>query len=91
MVAKSNFIAVGSFLLFLLAGQACMLFGDGTGACVSDAVEYSFGLRVYCYSDFDKKECDSHNRNQVNGADWSFHEGQTCGDRDLDEGSNPWP
>lgn len=71
--------------------QSCSLFGDKTGVCVSDAVSYTYGLRVYCYSDFDKSECAEYDDSEVNGAAWFFHSGQTCADRDLEEGSNPWP
>ncbi|MEL6345902.1 MAG: hypothetical protein AAFV53_22515 [Myxococcota bacterium] len=63
----------------------------GVGVCQSTAVEFEFGLRVYCYSDYDRAECDANQTDQVNGADWEFHSGQTCDERGLDEGSNPWP
>ena len=91
MFDKRRRAAVGSLALLLLTAPACELGGDGSGACVSDAVEFSFGLRVYCYSDWDQDDCASYNRQQVNGAEWSFYEGQSCEDRDLEEGSNPWP
>ncbi|MDH5548023.1 MAG: hypothetical protein OEZ43_20795 [Gammaproteobacteria bacterium] len=64
---------------------------SGVGACQSEPVEYSFGLRVYCYSGWDKAECEANNSQQVNGAKWYFHSGQSCEDRGLSEGSNPWP
>lgn len=85
---KRNLPATLTALFALLTGYAC---GGGTGVCVSDAVEYTFGLRVYCYSDYTSDECAEYNNMQVNGANWSYHGGQTCADRDLDEGSNPWP
>lgn len=84
------FVAASCILLVMAAGS-CNLFGEKTGVCVSDAVTYSYGQRVYCYSDFTEGECDEHDASEVNGASWSFHSGQTCADRDLDEGSNPWP
>ncbi len=58
---------------------------DETGVCVSD---FNNSNRQYCYSNFDKSECDDYNSQQVNGANWFFHGGQTCADRGLSEGSN---
>jgi hypothetical protein len=58
---------------------------------VSSAVEYSYGLRVYCYSNWTSDDCDNNDAENVNGASWTFHGGQSCSDRDLTEGSNPWP
>lgn len=78
-------------LLLLLAVPACSLFGESSGVCVSEPVEFSFGLRVYCQNNFDKGECADWDDEQVNGASWSFHAGQTCADRGLEQGSNPWP
>lgn len=71
-----------------LALLAC---GGGSGACVSDPVQYSFGLRVYCYSNWSSADCSVNNNDQVNGANWAFYGGQTCEDRSLTDGSNPWP
>ena len=76
-------------LLVLLTG--CSLFGEKSGACVSSAVEFSFGARVYCYSGWDPAECRDFDSRQVNGASWSFHKGQSCADRDLEDGGNDWP
>jgi len=80
-------------LLGLSVFLACeSLTGSDEGCCQSSPVEFSFGLRVYCQNDFDEEECADYDRQQVNGAEqWTFHEGQTCEDRDLVEGSNPWP
>ncbi len=89
MLRKRIPIAAVAVALAALASQAC---GGGTGACVSDTVEFTFGLRVYCYSNFSKGECSDYDAQQINGAsNWFYHAGQTCGDRDLVEGSNPWP
>ncbi|MCC6526799.1 MAG: hypothetical protein IT373_29390 [Polyangiaceae bacterium] len=63
----------------------------GVGACVSGPVSYSYGQRVYCYDDWDAAECDSNDDQHVNGASWSFYGGDTCWDRGLTSGSNPWP
>lgn len=66
--------------------------GGGVGACVSDPVEFQqIGLRVYCYENWEKADCDENQAAQVNGADWNFHSGQTCSDRGFDTGSNPYP
>jgi len=81
----------GALVLFLVYGAAACINPDKDGACVSGPVSYSFGVRVYCYSGWAKNECQAYNRDEVNGASWSFHSGQSCGDRDLDDGSNPWP
>ncbi|MEM1118547.1 MAG: hypothetical protein AAF845_13850 [Bacteroidota bacterium] len=77
--------------LLAVTTASCDLFGESTGACVSDAVSFSFGLRVYCNNNFDESECRARSADQVNGASWTFHGGQTCADRDLTEGSNPFP
>ena len=72
--------------------DGCWPFGSGVGACVSDAVKFEYlGLRVYCYSYWDESDCTEHQQSQVNGANWTFYEGQTCSDRGLVDGSNPWP
>jgi hypothetical protein len=91
MLTKRNPVAAAAFVFLVLTGYACNLFDDGSGACVSDPVEFSFGLRVYCYNDWDQDECSSNDRREVNGARWTFYKGQSCEDRDLEEGSNPWP
>ncbi|NJD17675.1 MAG: hypothetical protein FIA95_00085 [Gemmatimonadetes bacterium] len=83
-------VAAVAVLGVLLVG-GCGIFGPGTGACVSDAVQYTYGLRVYCYSDWSKEDCSKNDDDNVNGASWTFHEGQSCADRDLTDGSNPWP
>jgi len=83
---------VNALALSLLASYACGLLGGGVGVCVSDPVTFSFGDRVYCYSDYTQSECSDYDQEQINGAaNWTFHSGQTCADRDLVEGSNPWP
>jgi hypothetical protein len=91
MRTKASFTAQ-ALTFSLLASYACGLFGGGVGVCVSDPVSFSFGLRVYCYSNYNESECSDYDSQQVNGAaNWTFHSGQTCSDRDLTEGSNPWP
>lgn len=59
---------------------------DETGACVSSPSDITG--RTYCYSNYTSDECSDRNNQQVNGADWYFHGGQTCADRGLSEGSN---
>lgn len=93
-MTKCVFARLGGIVLVaLMTLPACSLFGGGgeTGVCVSDAVDFTFGQRVYCYNDFDESECSDYDADEVNGAQWSFHSDQTCADRDLSEGSNPWP
>lgn len=63
----------------------------GLGVCVSEPVEFSFGLVVYCYDGWDRGDCSVNDDEQVNGASWEFHPGQVCDDRGLTEGSNDWP
>jgi hypothetical protein len=75
------------FLFSILLFAAC----SGTGACVSDVVEFTSFLRVYCYDDFSKDECEDYDAQNINGANWTFYRGDTCDDRGLVEGSNPWP
>ena len=75
------------FLFIVMLFSACAR----TGACVSSEVEYTYGFRVYCYNDWSRDECDDNDAQNVNGASWTFYAGQTCDDRDLVEGSNPWP
>ena len=82
----------GSTLGLLWAAAACGLIGlSGSGVCVSEPVSFSFGDRVYCYNDFTEDECRAYTADNVNGAAWVFHSGQSCGDRDLTTGSNAWP
>ncbi|MGQ9616681.1 MAG: hypothetical protein ACUVWJ_09835 [Spirochaetota bacterium] len=80
-------VCILAFLVSALMLSSC----GGTGCCVSDAVSYSYGDRVYCYDDWDKSDCEENDSEQVNGAGWTFYRGQTCEDRDLVGGSNPWP
>jgi hypothetical protein len=88
MPAQKASTTVMAIAFAALAAGAC---GGGAGACVSEPVEYSFGLRVYCYSDWTGADCEVNNQDNVNGASWAFYEGQTCEDRSLTDGSNPWP
>lgn len=82
----------GSTFGMLWVAAACGLFGlSGSGVCVSEPVSFSFGLRVYCYDDFSEDECRAYTADNVNGAAWVFHSGQSCADRDLTSGSNAWP
>lgn len=74
-------VAMGS----LLPLTAC---GDDSGACVSDPVTYNFGVRTYCYENWDESDCDRNADDQTNGADWTFYSGQSCADRGLHTGSN---
>jgi hypothetical protein len=85
--------ALGAVAALTLATASCdVLTGSSEGACVSDVVEFSqIGDRVYCYDSWDKSDCDANDADNVNGASWTFYEGQTCEDRGLTEGSNPWP
>lgn len=65
----------------LLALTGC----GGLGACVgSDAIFDN----TYCYSDFDRGECDDYDDQEVNGGTWSFYPGDTCADLGYGEGSN---
>lgn len=75
------------------AGLSCdLITGDDVGACVSDVVTYSqIGDKVYCYSDWSESECEANDRENVNGAGWTFYGGDSCQDRGLAEGSNPAP
>lgn len=91
MLKKRNRTVAATLTLIVLAGPGCGLFGGGLGACVSSPVSYSFGQRVYCYSEWSSDDCAINDSEQVNGASWVFHSGQTCEDRDLVDGSNPWP
>ena len=88
MLKKRSRLVAVALTLLALVGPAC---GGGVGACVSSAVQYSFGLRVYCYSGWSGGECSVNDAEQVNGASWTFYSGQSCSDRDLVDGSNPWP
>lgn len=64
----------------------CSSGGGGTGVCVSSPAIFG---NTYCYSNFDKSECDDYDAQDVNGGSpWFFHSGQTCADRGLSEGSN---
>ena len=78
-----------SIFFLILSATGCD--GNGVGACQSETVEYSQGLRVYCYDGWTRSECEDNDKQQVNGASWFFYSGQSCSDRGLDEGSNPWP
>ena len=77
--------------LGLVAGIGLSGCGDGLGACVSEPVDLAFGLVVYCYDGWDRSDCNANDDQRVNGADWEFHGGQECEDRDLETGSNDWP
>jgi hypothetical protein len=75
-------------LLSILIFASC----SGTGACVSDVVEFQFiSDKVYCYDDFSKDECEDYTAQQINGASWTYYRGDTCDDRGLTEGSNNAP
>lgn len=75
------------FLFSILLFAAC----SGTGACVSDVRDLYSGSVVYCYDDFSKDECEDYDAQELNTVGWTFYRGDTCDDRGLDEGSNPWP
>ena len=73
-------------LFALLSGCS----GSGTGACVSSPVSYYSFTAVYCYSNWDKADCDYNNANDIDGGSpWYFYSGQSCSDRGLTDGSNP--
>ena len=91
MRKKRSFLLTGVAVACALGVSGCDIFSSGVGACVSEPVEYTFGLRVYCYSEWDKTECTENDELNVNGASWTFYSGQSCEDRDLTDGSNPWP
>ena len=88
MAARNAPSALGAAVFTALALAVC---GGGSGACVSDPVQYSFGLAVYCYGGWSSADCSVNNNNQVNGASWAFYSGQTCEDRNLTDGSNARP
>lgn len=72
-----------SLIFVLLAAFAAACSGD-VGACDG----YSPVLkRRYCQDDFSQAECADWDQQDVNGASWSFHEGQTCEDRGCGGGS----
>lgn len=84
--------SLAAVILIAFALTSCdWITGGGVGTCVSDVVSYSFGDQVYCYDGWDESECDAYDADNVNGASWTFHGGQTCADRGLSEGSNSWP
>ena len=92
MSASSGSTLATGTLIALVATAACGVVGlAGDGVCQSTPVEFSFGLVVYCQNDFSEDECSSYDNQGVNGAEWAFHSGQTCQERDLEEGSNDWP
>ena len=88
---RSYLIPLLTGILVFLNLHSCSLFGEQAGACVSTPKEFTYGLRVYCNSGWDASECSEYNELGVNGVSWSHHSGQTCQDRNLEEGSNPWP
>jgi hypothetical protein len=57
----------------LLFASACAPLGACEG--YSDILGSS-----YCYDDWTEDECDDYDAEEVNGADWSFHPGDTCAD-----------
>ena len=81
-------LLVMTLLVGLCGIAAC---GSGVGACVSDPVELQFSSHVYCYEGWDTSECEEQDAEEVNGAGWSFHEGQDCSDLGLQVGSNDSP
>jgi len=60
-------------LCFVVAGSGC----SSTGAC--EGTDGVFG-HSYCYDDWTEDECDDYDAQQVNGANWTFHSGDTCAD-----------
>ena len=62
-----------------------------TGACQSDVARTQFHAAVFCYSGWDRGDCDDFQQRRVNGVEWAFHPGQTCAGRGLQEGANPRP
>ena len=92
-LGKETTMPSKSFVLAtIVAACGCGLLGlSGSGACLTPPVEYSFGLIVYCYTDWEEEECSEWNDERVNGSEWIFHSGQTCEDRGLEDGSNDWP
>ena len=65
--------------------------GASTGACQSDVGRTQFHASVFCYSGWDRSDCDDFQQRRVNGVEWTFHPGQTCAGRGLQEGANPRP
>jgi hypothetical protein len=65
------------FSLVTLPAAALVSCGSGTGACVG-----SGGLLASpeCKEDWDEAECEDWDAQEVNGASWTFHGGDTCDD-----------
>ncbi len=89
MSKKKRSTVLAALVLAVLTNVGC---AEALGLCVSTPVEFTFGLRVYCHDDnWTEAECADYNAQGVNGASWVFHSSQTCEDRGLVEGSNPFP
>ncbi len=86
MKTKALAFAAVAFALLGLSLAACIT--DGTGACISSPVSYSYGSRVYCYDGWDESDCDDNDSTRTNGASWTFYSGDTCEDHGLTNGSN---
>jgi hypothetical protein len=73
-----RWVALATFL----AAAGC---GGGVGACdgFSTVLE-----RRYCQDNFSADECAEYDEMEVNGASWTFHEGQTCADRGCPGGGS---
>jgi len=75
MRQRGSFVAAAVAVSFVLAVGGCDIFGPDSGACVSEPVQYTFGLRVYCYSDWTEDECSENDSQKVNGAGWTHYGG----------------
>ncbi|MEZ4319848.1 MAG: hypothetical protein R3F61_20220 [Myxococcota bacterium] len=50
----------------------------GTGVCAGYSSLFD---EEYCHDDWTRAECEDWDAQEINGAQWTFHSGQTCADR----------
>ncbi len=67
-------------LAIILLGTCFWQCGNKEGVCTGFSTTFN---KTYCYDGWTESECKEYDDEQVNGAEWHFHEDQTCASRGL--------
>ena len=79
---RSARLTVRLTLVVLSTMSATSCGGVETGVCTGYSDRYN---KTYCFNDWTEEECDEWDDEEVNFADWHFHEDQTCSERGTPE------